>query len=232
MFSVKYVGPKVEISHHGVSFNKAKEDKYVYLSSALEILKDIDHDYTAKAYKSRAVIANPLFGTTTTHIAALFTLWGDSKTKAFLKALKQNGTAISTSNGESADFVAKGRYVFALVDSDDAMSRLHQTRPVSIVYPDQKKGEPGVFVVPNAVMMIKGAPHPKAAQKLIDYLLSHKTEEKLAFADCAQIPLHSGVKMPKDIKPIDQIKVMQVDYGEVAKKLVEIQPYLKTWLEQ
>ncbi len=188
--------------------------------------------YTAKAYKDRAVIANPLFGTTTTHIAALFTLWGDTKVKTFLEALKQNGTAISTSNGESADFVAKGRYAFALVDSDDAVSRVHQKKPVSIVYPDQKKGEPGVFVVPNAVMMIKGAPNPKAAQKLIDYLLSRETEQKLAFADCAQIPLHSGVKMPQDIKPIDQIKVMQVDYEQVAQKLVEIQPYLKSWLEQ
>jgi len=202
------------------------------ISEGVDRKPDSILDYANKAYKGNAVIANPLFGTTTTHIAALFTLWGERKTKAFLDNLKQNSTAISTSNGESADFVAKGRYVFALVDSDDAMSRLKQKKPVTIVYPDQKKGEPGVFVVPNAVMMIKGAPHPKTARKLINYLLSSKTEQKLAFADCVQIPLHSGVKMPKGIKPMDQIKVMQVDYGEVAQKLVEIQPYLKLWLEQ
>lgn len=187
-------------------------------------------DYANPEFKGKGVIANPLFGTTTSHIAALFTLWGDIKAKTFLEALKANHTAISTSNGESADFVADGQYAFSLVDSDDAVSRLKQHAPITFVYPDQKEGEAGLFVVPNTVMLIRGAPHTKTGKKLIDYLLSKKTEKKLAFADCAQIPLHHGVAMPKDLKPIDQIKVMQVDYGQVAKKLLEIQPWLKTWM--
>ena len=48
MLKVKYVGPHVEISQHGVSYKKDKEDKYVYLMVALEILKDIDNDYEAQ----------------------------------------------------------------------------------------------------------------------------------------------------------------------------------------
>jgi len=187
-------------------------------------------DYADPDFKGKGVIANPLFGTTTSHIAALFTFWGDTKTKTFLEQLKANNTAISTSNGESADFVSAGQYAFSLVDSDDAVSRLKQHAAISFVYPDQKKEETGVFVVPNAVMLIHGAPHQAAAKKLIDYLLSKETEHKLAFADCAQIPLHPGVAMPKDLKPIDQIKVMPVDYSKVAKKLLEIQPWLKTWM--
>lgn len=187
-------------------------------------------EYADPDFKGKGVIANPLFGTTTSHVAALFTLWGDAKTKTFLEQLKANNTAISTSNGESADFVAAGQYTFSLVDSDDAVSRLKQHAAISFLYPDQKKDEMGVFVVPNAVMLINGAPHQAAAKKLIDYLLSKETEHKLAFADCAQIPLHQGVAMPKDLKPIDQIKVMQVDYSQVAKKLLEIQPWLKTWM--
>ena len=187
-------------------------------------------DYTAPDFKGKGVIANPLFGTTTSHIAALFTLWGDTKAKTFLKQLKANNTAISTSNGESADFVADRQYAFSLVDSDDAVSRLKQHAPITFVYPDQKEEEIGLFVVPNTVMLIHGAPHRETAKKLIDYLLSKESEHKLAFADCAQIPLHQGVTMPKDLKPIDQIKVMQVDYSKVAEKLLEIQPWLKTWM--
>jgi iron(III) transport system substrate-binding protein len=188
--------------------------------------------YTDPVFKAKTVIANPLFGTTTAHIAALFTVLGDKKVKAFMQKMKENSVAISTSNGESADLVASGSYLFSLVDSDDAMSRLKQNKPVRIVYPDQKEGEIGAFVVPNAVMLIAGAPHPKNAKKLIDYLLSRESEKKLAFADCAQIPLHEGVAMPEGLKPIDQIKVMQVDYAKVARKLLEIQPYLKKWLEE
>jgi hypothetical protein len=45
MLKVKYVGPRVEISHHGITYKKDKEDKYVYLMVALEILRDIDNDY-------------------------------------------------------------------------------------------------------------------------------------------------------------------------------------------
>ncbi len=48
MSKVEYVGPKVEISNHGVAYRKSKEDKYIYLMVALEILKDIDNDYEIK----------------------------------------------------------------------------------------------------------------------------------------------------------------------------------------
>jgi len=49
MLKVKYVGPRVEISHHGINYKKDKEDKYVYLLVALEILRDIDNDYEKQA---------------------------------------------------------------------------------------------------------------------------------------------------------------------------------------
>lgn len=48
MSRVEYVGPRVEISNHGIIYRNDKEDKYVYLGSALEILKDIDNNYEEK----------------------------------------------------------------------------------------------------------------------------------------------------------------------------------------
>ncbi len=183
--------------------------------------------YTEPQWKGRTVIANPLFGTTTSEIAALFTLWGDDKTEAFLDAIKRNQTRISTSNGESADLVASGEFDFALVDSDDGASRMKQGKPVEVVFPDQDKADVGSFIVPNTVVFIKGAPHPDNAKKLIDYLLSKATERKLAFAECAQIPLHPGVETPPIVKRIEAIKTMKVDYAEVAKKMQAIQPVLK-----
>src|SRR6516164_4128111 len=64
--------------------------------------------YTDPQWRGKAVIANPLFGTTTTEIAALFVLWGEERGQALLKALKANGTKLSPSNGDSADLVAAG----------------------------------------------------------------------------------------------------------------------------
>ncbi len=186
--------------------------------------------YIDPRWQGKAVIANPLFGTTTSEIAALFTLWGDEQAKAFMIGIKKNKVTVSTSNGESADFVAAGQYDFSLVDSDDGVNRMRQGKPVRFVYPDQGPNGIGCFIVPNAVVLIKGAPHPQLAKKVIDFLLLPQTESKLAFADCAQIPLHPGVKMPEELKSIDQIKVMQVDYARVAKKMIEIQPFLKSWM--
>ncbi len=185
--------------------------------------------YLDPRWRGRAVIANPLFGTTTSEVAALFALWGDERARRFMDGLKDNQVAISTSNGESADFVASGRYDFSLVDSDDAIARLRHGEPVRMVYPDQGHDGDGVFIVPNAAVLIRGAPHPEAARRLIDYLLSPATERKLAFADCAQIPLHAGVETPDELKPITALKVMPVDYAAVARKLIEIQPYLQAW---
>ncbi len=181
-------------------------------------------------WKGKAVIANPLFGTTTVHIAALFVLWGDDSAKKFMEAMKENGVKTSTSNGESADLVASGEFDFSLVDNDDAVNRMRQGQPVKMVFPDQGENGIGCLLLPNAVMLIKGAPHPSNGKKLIDYLLSKEAERKLAFADCAQIPLHPGVEMPPELKDISQIKTMEIDYPAVAKKLVEIQPFLKEWV--
>ncbi|NOZ21850.1 MAG: extracellular solute-binding protein [Planctomycetes bacterium] len=186
--------------------------------------------YTDPRWKGKSVITNPLFGTTTAEVAALFTIWGDEQAKQFMAAVRHNDVAISTNNGESADFVAAGRVDFSLVDSDDAVNRMRQGKPVTMVYPDQGENGIGCFIVPNAAVLIKGSPHPKAARRLVDYLLSRETERKLAFADCAQIPLHPGVQTPPELKPISEIKVMQVNYADVARKMVEIQPFLKAWM--
>lgn len=99
-----------------------------------------------------------------------------------------------------------------------------------MVYPDQGEGDIGCLIVPNAAVLIKGAPHFDNAKKLIDYLLSKETERKLALADCAQIPLHPGVEPPSEVKSIEQFKTMNIDYAKVARKLQAIQPFLKNWV--
>ena len=89
-----------------------------------------------------------------------------------------------------------------------------------------------MLVLPNAVVMLKGAPHMDSAKRLIDYLLSKETERKLAFADCAQIPLHAGVPTPPELRSLETLKTMKVNYAQMARKMREIQPLLKTWAGQ
>ena len=188
--------------------------------------------YTEPSARGRTAIANPLFGTTTDYVAALFTIWGDDRAKTFMNDIKRNGVKMTTSNGESTDFVVTGHVDFSLVDSDDAVNTKKQGKPVEIIYPDQDPNGLGVLILPNAVALIKGAPHAENGKRLIDYLLSKETERKLAFADCAQIPLHSGVDTPPEVRRIEDIKTMRVSYVDLARKMEEIQPFLKEWAGQ
>lgn len=185
-------------------------------------------DYINPQWKGKTAIANPLFGTTTFQAAALFATLGDEKAKQFFKKLKENQVRIVSSNGETRHLVANGEVAFGLVDTDDAYMSVIDGKPVKMIYPDQQGI--GALVVPNAVSMIKNCPHPENAKKLIDYLLSPEVEAKLAKMECAQLPLHPGVELPENLPPLDNIKSMDIDYAEVAKKLQEIQPFLKQWL--
>src|SRR5437773_3219423 len=188
--------------------------------------------YTEPSAKGRAAIANPLFGTTTDYVAALFTIWGDDRAKTFMNDMKNNGVKMTTSNGESTDFVATGQVDCSLVDTDDAVNTKKQGKPVEIVYPDQEPNGFGVLILPNAVALIKGGPHAENGKRLIDYLLSKETERKLAFADCAQIPLHAGVDTPPEVRRTEDTKPMRVGYADLARQMAAIQRFLKEWAGQ
>ena len=186
--------------------------------------------YADPYFRAKSVIANPLFGTTTAHVAALFDVWGDARGKAFLEAMRNNGVRIASSNGDSADQVAAGAFELALVDSDDVYSRQQQGKAVDGVYPDQEEGGLGCFIVPNAVMLLNSGPHTQTGKQLIDYLLLPDTERKLAYSDAAQIPLHPAVETPPHVRRLDTLRIMKVDYARVATKMQAIQPLLKDWV--
>lgn len=188
-------------------------------------------DLTQAIYKGKFGIANPLFGTTTFHMAALFSVLGDQKAKALLQALKQNQVVIAASNGDIKKRVLNGALACGLTDTDDAFEAQKESNAIGLVFLDQKGNPPlGTLIMPNTVCLIKNSPQPKNGQKLINYLLRKSTEKKLA-ESCAQMPLHKDVTIPKKIPSLDAIVPMSIDYNQVALKLKTIQKYLKKWIE-
>ncbi len=183
-------------------------------------------DLAKPKYANNVAIANPLFGTTTFHIAALFTALGDTAAKAFLADLKKNGVVIASSNGDVKKRVMIGEIACGLTDTDDAFEAMKESTDVDYVFLDQ--AGIGTLIMPNTVCLIKNSPHSENGKKLLDYLLSKESEAKLA-KSCAQMPLHKGVKTTKSIPSLDNIKPMEIDYDRTSQKLVEIQNFLKEW---
>jgi iron(III) transport system substrate-binding protein len=178
-------------------------------------------------WKGKTAIANPLFGTTTMHVAALFSAWGEEPAKAFLNALKANGTRIASSNGEVKRWVSSGEVAFGLTDTDDAHEAIRGGAPVRVVYPDREGS--GTLIMPTVAVLMKGAPHGDDGKRLIDCLLSAEVERRMAEA-AAHMPLRSGVPTPADVTPLSDVKAMPVDYRTVAQTMERIQPWLREWV--
>lgn len=181
-------------------------------------------------WKGKAAIALPLFGTTATHAAALFALWGPEQAQQFFEELKENEVAVLGGNSAVADFVARGEYLFGLTDTDDANGAMLEGAPVGWVLPDQEGI--GTLLIPNTVALLKGSPHPEAAKKLIDYLLSAEVEAQLAQMRSIQIPLKPGVPPPPSIPSLGSIKSMQVSWPEVAAQLEPAMKFLQENFQQ
>ncbi len=186
-------------------------------------------DLADPKWKGRAVMANPAFGTTTMHMAALFALWGSEKAAGFLKALKDNEVRVASSNGEVKRLVVSGEAAVGLTDTDDAAVAVRSGAPVRVVYPD--KDGMGTLLMPTVAVLVNGAPNSENAKRLIDYLASPEVERLLAFAECAQIPLRADVPRPPHVGSADAVRAMKIDYQWVGVVMEQVHPYLRSWAE-
>lgn len=154
-------------------------------------------DLADPRFKGKVAIARPLFGTTSTHFAALHAKWGAAKFAAFLQALKRNGVSLLPGNGDVRDAVAAGRVAVGLTDTDDAVGAVRRGQPLAMVFPDQD-GE-GAFGVYMTVARVKGGPNPEAAQKVVEYLAGAKTEQRLIELGAVQLPMRPEGAMAPEI---------------------------------
>jgi iron(III) transport system substrate-binding protein len=185
-------------------------------------------DLADPKWKGQIAMADPRFGSTSFHVAALYALAGDDKMDDFFRRLKANGVRIVGGNSVVRDLVARGEVKTGLTDTDDVNVAIENGQPVGMVLPD-KEGL-GVPVMPNMVSLIAGAPHPEEARKLIDYLLSADVERQLAQSEAVQIPLHAGVPGPKNIPAIETFKPMTLDYAKAASRVDDVTKRLATIL--
>ncbi len=184
-------------------------------------------DLLKPEWKGKAAIGTPLFGTTVTHAAALFALWGDDRAKAFFRGLRENGVAVLEGNAQVRDRVAQRDFAFGLTDTDDANGAIEDKLPVRWVFPDQGAEGIGTLIIPNTVALISGAPHSVSAKRLIDYLLSPAVETQLAAMRSIQIPLNAAVKSGPNVPVIATIKTMDVSFAAIAAKMPAAAEYIK-----
>ncbi len=177
-------------------------------------------DLADPKWKGQVAVADPRFGSTSFHVAAIYSELGDEKADDFFRKLKANGVKIVPGNSVVRDMVARGEVKVGVTDTDDVNVALEKKLPVAMIFPD--RDGIGVPIMPNMVSLVAGSPNAEAGKKLIDYLLSAEVEMMLAQSEAVQIPLRSGVEAPKNIPPLSSIKPMTLDYGKAADRVEEV----------
>jgi iron(III) transport system substrate-binding protein len=172
-------------------------------------------DLADDRWKDKVAIAKPLFGTTATHAAVLFSTWGETKARRFFTDVKRNAQVLS-GNKQVATAVARGQVAFGLTDTDDAIIELEEGFPVTIVLPDQKPDQLGALFIPNTLCIIRGGPNPQHARELVDYLLQPQVEARLATGRSAQFPVNPEVEVTSRVMPKTPVKWMDVDFSAAA----------------
>jgi iron(III) transport system substrate-binding protein len=185
-------------------------------------------DLADPKWRGRVAMADPRFGSTSFHVAALYAMAGDDKMDEFFRQLKANDVHVVDGNSVVRDLVARGEVSVGLTDTDDVNVGIEDGQAIGMVLPD--RNGLGVPVMPNMVSLIAGAPHPDEARLFIDYLLSPDVERRLAQSEAVQIPLHAGVPGPKNIPAITTFKPMTLDYAKAASRVEEVTNRLVTIL--
>lgn len=178
-------------------------------------------------WKGRCGVANPLFGTTATHVAALCAR-DEAAARAWLEGLVANEVVVCAGNAAVKDRVAAGELAFGLTDTDDLNLALLDGSPVGCVFPDQEPGGAGALLIPNSLALMAGAPHADEGRALIDWLLRPEVEARLAASRSAQVPLRAGVPRPAWI-PAD-LRPFPVDWSAVGRAFPAAREQVRTIL--
>ncbi len=170
-------------------------------------------------WKGQVAMARPLAGTTNTHMTALYLALGEDEARRYVETAaelaKDGSLNLTTGNAHVMRLVRDGQAAFGWTDTDDFNVALEAGFPVAAVYPD--RGGVGTLLIPNAVCVLKSAPHPDAARRFVDWVLRPEIEAELAKSRAAQVPVRASVPRPSNVVGPDGFTAMRVNWGEVGR---------------
>jgi iron(III) transport system substrate-binding protein len=176
-------------------------------------------DLAQPKWRGKVAMANPQFGTTRTHMAALFVALGPKPAQEFLQSLLANEVRIVDGNAMVKNLVVRAHpdaspvYV-GLTDTDDVLAGQAAGEPIAMVYPDQETI--GTLIVPSTVCLVRGGPNAEAGRRLVDYLVSLEVEAALADGKSGYEPVRGSASQAS---PRPRPHAMQVTTEQLLQQL-------------
>lgn len=143
---------------------------------------------------------------------------GQDKALEWLKGIKKNaklyqhssGLVAAVNNGDVAIGISNSYYYYRLRESVGKKSM------TSRVY-HFKNGDPGGLINVSGAAVLKHAPHPKAAQKFLAFMVSEKAQNLLAQSKIDfEYPLRPGVPASPQLKPLDQLEPPKISVKQLG----------------
>lgn len=150
-------------------------------------------------------------------LATVLQVFGDeAKGWEVYKGLLGN-YVLSESSGAVPRFVNDGELAIGVTLEDGALRYVEGGGPVQMVYPSE-----GTAIAPDAMALIKGAPHADNGKAFIDFMLSQ--EGQTIVAEQGRRPVRGDVASNPALKPLSEVKSANYDAKWAAdnrERLVE-----------
>jgi iron(III) transport system substrate-binding protein len=130
----------------------------------------------------------------------------------FYQKLRANDVMIVQGHQQVSETLTRGERLMAAEGADQyAWLDRKAGHKIQTIFPAD-----GAFAIAAPTAVIKGAPHPNAAKALAEFMISD-TVQKL-FPGEGIYAARSDVEPPAGSPPLDQIKLLDVDYDYVEKE--------------
>lgn len=170
-------------------------------------------DLVSPDLKGAVLIRNPTqSGVARAFYLALIKAWGVDAAFDFFKKLdaQMDGNYVASNDKLLMSIVHGEAKVSVLNEADVWMARHEKKFPLMVAYPAS-----GAYVMPEPIAMIAGAPHPEAAQKYIDFVMSFPASEfastkyykRPARSDYPREKLSPELQAPLKALPVDWLSI-------------------------
>jgi iron(III) transport system substrate-binding protein len=152
-------------------------------------------DLLDPVYKGRVVMPHPASsGTGYFHIAAWLQIWGEEKAWAFMDGLHENIAVYLHSGSAPCRLASTGEYVVGISYELAGANAKAAGAPIDTLLMQEGGGWDM-----DAAGLLKGAQHPQAARRLLDWAASHKANQ-LYSRFVSQVAIE-GISSPRPFYP-------------------------------
>jgi len=157
---------------------------------------------TNTADAKRIAIADPRFGTTRGHLAALADAWARARAQgntdaplfeAWIDGLRSNGVRVLPGgNAATVEAVASGECAYGLTDTDDALAAIARGLPLALCLPRtlaEGNTGGGTMLVPNTVGLVAGRDIHAGVLDVLRWILSPSCETLLCHSASRNLPI-------------------------------------------